>query len=179
MSAGQIKIERVRGRDLSSWGPRLSVLERTSVYPLGADAFRIDHGPDYFAFFRRLGRPAFYIAHAGGEVAAVACVVHRSIPRSGRKPLRAIYACDLKVAPAWRGQHIPVRMAWHGILFEYLRCPRGYGISMNVPGKSNRVARLMEHTPIPIRADRCLAIYSLDHERMRSLLPSLREALGL
>ena len=174
-----VQIEHVSAEALHVWGPRVAALERGARYPLGDDVFSIDHGADYFAFFRRLGRPSFYVAHRAGEVVAVGCVVHRSVPRAGRPPLCALYACDLKVAPPFRGLHLPVRLAWAGLAREYLRCPRGYGISMNKAGAPNRVARLMTHFPVvPVRSERLLDIYAMTFAEMSALLPALSATLG-
>ena len=37
------------------WAPKILALEDMCIYPLGTDAFKLDHGKDYFAFFDRMG----------------------------------------------------------------------------------------------------------------------------
>ncbi len=127
------------------WQPGITALEAGAWYPLGEDRFRIDHGVDYFAFFRRLGALRYYVAEVDGEVVAVAAGVLRRVPLVEGGPLkRCWYLCDLKVRPDHRGAHLPLRMLSRAFPLNYLRCPRGYGISMNPPGGANRMVRLLQ-----------------------------------
>ncbi|HBP18648.1 MAG TPA: hypothetical protein DEA08_12790 [Planctomycetes bacterium] len=159
---------------------RIAALEAAAVYPLGDDFFQIDHGPDYFAFFDRLGDLVYYAAFAGDRVAAVAAGILRQVPCApGRRPRPAWYLCDLKVHPDFRRQRIPLKMLRASFLPNVLRCRRGYAITMNPAEGENPVVRLASHwrwTPIHFAAT--LQLYSCDADQMRALEPLVREHRG-
>ncbi len=159
----------------------VSALERGVTYPLGNDRFAIDHGVDYFAFFRRLGELSYFVALDGQRVAAVCAAVLRRIPPSaGKPPEPCWYVCDLKVHPDYRRHHIPWQMFCHGFPRKYPQCPRGYAISMNPgDGSPNPVVRLATHFHLaPVSVGSLLAIYSLAAAPMRSIEDILRRARG-
>ncbi len=179
--AGRVQVVRLSAHTRARWQPRVAALEGGAVYPLGADTFRLDHGPDYFAFFERLGRVEYWVALVRREVAAVGCGVLRRVPlRRGGPRVRAWYLCDLKVAPAHRGAHLPLRMLARGFPWGYLRCPRGYGVTMNPgDGAPNRVVRLVARWRwSPVRAAATLALFSLDPDAMRDAAPLVRAHRG-
>ena len=175
-----VRVERVdRERDPGVL-ERIAALEAGAVYPIGDDFFQIDHGPDYFAFFDRLGALVYYAAFAGERIAAVAAGVLRQVPIAAGARLRpAWYLCDLKVDPEFRQQRIPLKMLRASFLPNALRCRRGYAITMNPAEGENRVVRLASHwrwTPIHFAAT--LHLYSCDPEEMRALEPLVREHRG-
>jgi hypothetical protein len=139
-----IRIIRVP-RPLETYGPRIAALEAQASYPLGSDRFTIDHGADYFAFFRRLGDLHYYAAIDGDEVVAVgAGILRRLRTVPGGRERRAWYLCDLKVRPDHHGRGLPLRMLGRAFFLNYLRCPRGYGISMDPGGgRPNRLPDLL------------------------------------
>ncbi len=158
-----------------AWRGPVAALEASSLYPLGNDHFRIDHGRDYFAFFDRLGELAYYVAAEDGEVLAVGCGVIRELPAVGR----AWYVGDLKVRPDRRGERIPLRMLGSAFPPEYPRCPRGFGISMNPPQGENRVLRIFRRFPlIPIEHATTLSFFSLSCGEVQRVAPVLRRHRG-
>jgi hypothetical protein len=152
----------------------IEALDAETTYPLGADRFRIDHGEDYFAFFDRLGDVHYFVTLDQGEVAGVAAGIVRRIPE------RAWYLCDLKVRAGHRGRHIPLLMLKRAFFPNYLRCRRGYAISMNKPGETeNRIARLLSRFRwIPIAAAARLELFSLDAAAMRASAPLVARHRG-
>src|SRR5258705_11548925 len=60
-------------------------------YPLGDDTFRIDHGDNYFSFFRRMGEPFYYAIFQEQEqeqkqkyvVIGTVCYVYRKYDDTG------------------------------------------------------------------------------------------------
>lgn len=66
-----IKIRVLKREDWYEFSPKLQKLENIAEYPYGDDYFKLDHGSDYFAFFRRLGEPVFHVALY--EDQAIAC----------------------------------------------------------------------------------------------------------
>jgi hypothetical protein len=162
----------------AAWIDAIVALEADATYPLGTDRFRLDHGPDYFAFFDRLGEARHDIAIEDGRVLAIACGVVRSIPLGGQR-VSAWYGCDMKVIPEARGRHIPLRMLANAFVSGYARCRRGYAISMDPPDRENPVARLLGRFPLlPIRKVAGLVLYSLDAHAMRGAAPLLVRARG-
>lgn len=153
------------------YAERLAALERLATYPLGGDTFRIDHGPDYFAFFDRMGESRHMVALEGDELVAVGGGVRRRIPlRDGARPTEVWYGCDMKVHPAHRGRRIPLKMTSRALfkaLPDYFRTPRGYAITMNPgDGAPNPVVKLSKHFFIKTVATTQLGVWSFDAETM-------------
>lgn len=173
-----MRVVKIARDERPAWAGPIAALEAGARYPLGADHFRLDHGADYFAFFDRLGDVAYYAAVEDGEVLAVGAGVLRQVPGAGGSRL-AWYICDLKVRPDRRGQHIPLRMFAAAFPPEFARCPRGYGISMDPPGRPNRVVGIFQRFPVmPIRHAATIELWSLDADAMDTALPVVREHRG-
>lgn len=152
-----MRIVTVTPRRRARYAAGIAALEEGAWYPLGDDRFRIDHGEDYFAFFDRLGKATFEVALDGDEVVAVVARVLR------REPIRCWYLCDLKVRPSHRGRRIASRFVRHAFVPAYLRCGRGYAISMNEPGGGeNRVERLMRRLRMVRFGTARLELFQLD-----------------
>lgn len=167
----RVRVVRIRPADRPAYQARVAALERLASYPLGDDRFELDHGPDYFAFFDRLGQVETYAALVGQRVVAVACGILRRVAlRAGEAPKRVWYLCDLKVDPELRGQRIPLRILGRAFAPNYVRCQRAYAISMNPgDGRPNPVVRLATHWKLaPIRFAGELSVYSFDADQMRA-----------
>lgn len=176
-----MRIVRIAPRERAAFQARLAALEQLAAYPLGQDSFRLDHGPDYFAFFDRLGDVLYAAALQGEQLAAVGCGMLRRVPfRAGEAPRRAWYIADLKVHPDHRGGRIPLRVFGRFFPWHYPRCPRGYGISMNPgDGRENKVVRLFGHwrwSPVSVPAQ--LLLWSLDQDAARRALPIIERHRG-
>lgn len=172
---------RVREQDRPALQAKIAALEALAVYPLGQDAFRLDHGRDYFAFFDRLGEVDYRCALEGDQVVAVGAGVLRRVPRTqGGRLVRAWYGADVKVHPDHRGRRLPLSMLSRAFLWNYLRCPRGYGISMNPgDGSPNKVARLMGRWRwSPFRLAATLDLWSLDADAAAAVAPLVVERRG-
>lgn len=171
----------LRGPSRDAYQARIATLESLATYPIGEDFFQLDHGSDYFAFFDRLGQTDYFVVREGQRVVGVCCNVLRRVPdRLGGKLRRAWYACDLKVHPEYRGRRIPHRIANYAFLREYLRCPRGYAITMNPKGgpQANRVLKIADRWWNPTSTPAQLEIYSLDAAVMARLRPTLEAQRG-
>ncbi len=167
-----MRIVRIGRSSRARYEAGIRALEESANYPLGEDRFNIDHGSEYFAFFDRLGDALFYAVLDGERVGAAASAILRKIPLQSGGPLRRTwYLCDLKVHPDYRGRHIPLRLLTRAFPMNYLRCPRGYAISMNTPGEShNRVKRLLERFRwAKLSGAGILEIYALDFEGFSSI----------
>lgn len=162
------------------FGEKIRALEAHAVYPLGADRFRLDHGPDYFAFFRRLGALRTYVAVIDGRVACVASGVLRRVRQADGRITRAWYLCDLKVDPEFRGRHLPARLFGRAFLFNYLRCPRAFAVTMNRGGgHPNEVVRILERFPwVPLRLVGELVFYVWSESELLDVVPLLDADIG-
>ncbi|MBI3557452.1 MAG: GNAT family N-acetyltransferase [Deltaproteobacteria bacterium] len=161
-------IRRYQAERDARYAEQIAALELLATYPLGSDSFQIGHGANYFAFFDRLGTNHYYFALEGDRVAAVGAGILRTIEAPTWK-VRAWYLCDLKVHPDYRGRHVPLRMLSKAFLPNYLRCRRGYAISMNPgDGSPNRIVRLISNFRwAPSRLATTLMIFSLDYDQLR------------
>jgi len=116
-------------------------LEKMASYPLGKDKFKIDHGPDYFAFFKRLGEVDYCVVHeraAPEKLIAVGAGVLRVVPLPQKgtttvQPSKVWYFADLKVRPSHRGRWLPSRMLGKSFYYGIQKSSIGYGITMNPP----------------------------------------------
>ena len=130
----------------AQYAGRIHSLEAMCTYPLGSDAFKLDHGPDYFAFFDRQGDPTYYLLEreGTGQVLAQVAFVKRMVPtKHGLNPSQtASYVSDFKVHQEYRksglGSQLLARIILQHPADSVLRSC--YGISMNAPGRANVVA---------------------------------------
>lgn len=187
--SNELTVRRLTDGELATYGPRISAIERGVTYPFGDDRFEIDHGKDYFAFFRRLrggpGRPAetddlrVYVAETGGELLGVLVAVRRGfpVPQGVRT---AWYLCDLKRArrPGVRGVATPLLDAFRADAF--VGEPRAFAIHMLPAGdRGSPLLRFMKRElEAPDGSQRPIAIFALDSVSMNRALPILKKALG-
>ncbi|MBL8693325.1 MAG: hypothetical protein JNJ88_04435 [Planctomycetes bacterium] len=172
-----LAIRRLREEELAAFGPQIAALEHGITYPLGSDRFEIDHGADYFAFFRRMGRVRYYVAMEGEAVEGVLAAVDRVLP--GATPLRCTHLCDLKAAPSRRA----ASSIFRPLLAAFARDPESrldalYGVSMDSADGSNRLAAIYERMPRGPRIVAKLAIFSLDADEARRAAPVIRSVVG-
>lgn len=173
-----MEIKALNSRDFKAFGERLQTLEANAEYPYGEDFFKLDHGENYFAFFERLGKPLFHIAVEDDRIAACAAGVLRTL-RVGDECFKAWYLCDLKAHPEFRGRGITTKLFTKNLIRNYLKCSRGYAISMNPSKGENRVVKLLKRLPkIPISYAGQLNFYSFDEIKAAEFHETLRSALG-
>jgi hypothetical protein len=158
---------------LPQFQAQLEALEQTATYPLGEDRFKISHGRDYFAFLERLGELHFFAAEDRGQIVACGGGVLMANPRRW-------YAADVKVHPTYRNQRLPLRMVRRFFFREYLRCQRGYAISMNASdGTVSKAVRMVRHFRwVPARGEQSLLIFSADADTLRRVRPIIEQHRG-
>jgi len=181
-------VRRIANGEFESFGPRLAELERGVRYPLGDDHFEIDHGNDYFAFFRRLrggmGRPPreddlrYYVAEESGELFGILAAVRRTYPTvEGARD--AWYLCDLKRSNrrGIAGVARPLLEAFKADSFLTER--RAFGISMVRGDGSSPLTRFARNELVgPESVKTRLRIYRLDASGMRRVEPVLNRRFG-
>jgi hypothetical protein len=173
-----IEIKVLERKDWQDFGPRLQAFETRAEYPYGDDFFKLDHGDDYFAFFERMGEPLFHVATDEARIAACAAGVLRNVKIDG-KETRAWYLCDLKVDKPYALQKLPAKLFRKNLFSNYLKCGRGYAVSMNPAKGKNRVVKLIERFRwIPIRCAAKLNFYSFNQTEAAAFHDRLESALG-
>ena len=155
--------------ELPGFGRQLAALERDITYPLGDDRFRIDHGPDYFRFFARMGRLRYLAALREEAIVGGLAAIERHLPDP------VLYVGDLKVAPDGRG--LGRRLA--AALATLAEGSPVYGISMNPgDGAPNRVVGMLTRAFPALSRAADLSFYTLDTTTMRDFQPVLESHRG-
>lgn len=176
-----MKLVRIRPEERSRYQQRLADFEAHFTYPYGSDRFALDHGRDYYAFFDRLGEVHAHAFVADETLIGMGIAVLRRVPfRRGERPRSAWYLCDGKTHPDHRGQKLSFRAGTRRFLPTYLRCPRGYAISMNPgDGSENGVVRhALRFRLARLSVAGILGIYSFDAGAMREIEPLLIQHRG-
>ncbi len=91
----------------------LEIFEHGFTYPLDANrTFRISHAPDYLCFFGRMGNANCFISKNEAEVDGVLTTVERRLWVPGfKEPQKALYFCDLKIAPGKQRGRVFLQLA--------------------------------------------------------------------
>lgn len=166
----------------------LQAFEQQFTYPFSAhETFTINHGTnnDYFSFFTSLGQPYFYtitntknrtinknnrsVALKKDELAAVGCAIHRTMPTKKGTMVKAWYLCDVKVKPAYQGEHLLSLLAKTISFSLFTTCTRGYAICMNPLDNNPKAAHVFKkHGTIPWTTSQQLNLYSLNAEQLKA-----------
>jgi hypothetical protein len=151
-----------------------ATFERGFVYPLGADRFHVDHGGDYLAFFRQLGRAHAFVAEVDGRIEGVLVLVQRSL--AGRD---VGYLCDWKVARGPRSTGMARRLLQTATAVHLPPTAPVFGVSMNTPGGENRLVRaaLRCTGAGPLRTTPLL-LFACDTDAWVRAAPQLTAAFG-
>ena len=173
-----MEIKALKKEDFIEFCAKLQELESVAEYPYGEDFFKLDHGENYFAFFERLGKSLFHVALVENRVVACASGVLRTV-NVENEAFKAWYLCDLKVHPEFRGRHITTKLFTKNLIRNYVKCSRGYAISMNPSKGENRVVKMLLRLPkIPISYAGRLNFYSFDERRAAEFQTNLEAAVG-
>jgi hypothetical protein len=131
----------------AAFSRHVNEFERLFTYPLGQDQkFRIDHGPQYDAFYRSMGEAHTYYALYHDKIVASIAYVIRHVKR-GESVDQVAYIGDLKIHPDHQATRVFLTMAKHvqPILEQQLSC--AYGIVMD--GTINTPERYTGRLGIP------------------------------
>lgn len=162
---------------MDRYGAELRALESAIVYPTDDDAFTIDHGADYAAFYRGLGEAHYLVAESAGAVVGVFAGALR-VATLGERAVPTVYLGDLKVAPTHRGTGLARTLAigalkmmrqrrfrrWRLVYFAAMRGTQG-DVTRSLRGVNpGRLLRPLGR----------LAVYFVDPSRLAAL--DLRDA---
>lgn len=199
-SKGQVSYYTLRNReDFKEYNDILKDWEQeTQVeHSLGPrTTFHTDHGPNYFAFFRSLGKLKYFLAVArlesetlddptdeGGveRIAATGAAILRRLRDDQGVVLRQFwYLCDLKVHPMFRGRHLSRSMFLHMLPKFWSPGVGGYMVSMDPT--SEYVSRIFTESVaaalLDIRVGPKLTLYQMSGRQMRRLHGPLSGLLG-
>jgi hypothetical protein len=175
-----MRLLKLTRRNEVEFGEKVRALESAAVYPLGNDSFRLDHGADYFAFFRRLGELRAYALEIDGRIACVASGVLRRMRQADGRTPNVWYLCDLKVDPEFRGHHLPARLFGRVLPLHYLQCARAFAVTMDPgDGSSNRVVSILEQFPwLPLQPVAHLLFYVWSESELSDMAKLLAVELG-
>lgn len=160
--------------DFLAYCERVAELEAKAEYPLGPnEKFKINHGEDYFAFFKRLGEVHYFVCLDNDKVVGVGAGCLRTIENR-----KVWYLCDLKVIPEYRGRYIPMHM-FKKAAYLATKSTTGYAISMNPAEGENRIVRMFRnYSWIPVSQPKQLAIFSLDHNEVETFRQDIEAHKG-
>jgi len=139
--------------------------EMEQYYPMGNDYFKISHGSNYYAFFKRIGEINVRLCkeYKTNNIIATGIGVLRSdVPNYSK----CWYICDLKVLEKYRNNKIPRSMLLSTLIPSIIKSNSCYGISMN-NGKNNRIFNLSKKMPfLNFKNGGNLLIYSLTYHQI-------------
>jgi len=138
-------------------------------YPLGDKMFRLDHGENYFDFFRRMGKPSYYASFDNEKkVQGTICFIYRKIFRD-----YVFYVCDLKFDLESRNKGLLKKLLYRTIPSLLLRTNKFYAVSMNEENTPNKILQMEQHIGnnfgINVEHGADLNIYSVDYQTMISI----------
>lgn len=102
---------------INPYGEALREIERSILYPVSEtrDQFSIVHGQRYDAFFTAMGKSRFIVALDDDRVCGIAAFTWKKVIVNGRT-YTGLYLADMKLAKAYRGKKIMLRMIWFGFI---------------------------------------------------------------
>ncbi len=141
-----------------SFSQQISEFERLFTYPLGKDRhFRIDHSPNYDAFYKAMGEAHTYYAISHDKVVASISYVMRPV-KLHDQVYKVAYLGDLKIHPNHQATRLLFCIAKHlqPILEKEVSC--AYGIVMD--GTTNTPEKYTGRLGIP-KFERLKEVYVL------------------
>ena len=173
-----INIKIINRKNINKYNNDFKLLEKriTNWYPLGDnDFFKIDHGPNYFSFFNRLGSIKVATLFDKNNLIGNLIGVLRKIPLDN-KYFKTWYLCDLKIDKKYRGD----RLSFHIFtkIFKYLSiCNSFYGISMDSQN-GNHMVKIVSKIPFITIKSKKLLIYKLSYNDMIRVYPIIEKHRG-
>jgi hypothetical protein len=159
------RIITVRPGELRPFVASLRRLEESITYPLDADAFRIDHGPEYHPFFSEMGDARFVLAVDGDEVLGSLALVWKK---------GALYFADFKVRTDQRGTGLARRVAFHAARCAYAAGGWSFAFMAAMRGRKGDVTRSGGFLMKLLRPAARLLVYFAPREALARVPEGLR-----
>ena len=163
--------EIIDNNNLDKYNNELKLFEKETKqkYPLGNEFFTIDHGVDYFAFFKRLGEVNYFIIRSENKIIGTGCAI--------LKDDKYFYLCDLKIRKEYQGNNLSFKL-FFSMYFKFKHISNsGYLITMNK--KNNPVINIFMKFSFlfNIKKDQIL-IYKLNTKEFDSVKNILKDHFG-
>lgn len=127
-------------KDLEKYHEKIKIFEKkmSHWYPLNStDTFRIDHGPNYYKFFNRMGKLYInLVLNSKQQIVGTMILILRKINNE-----KIWYVCDLKVHPKHRNNHLTFKMLLKSYQLKKIT-DKFYAVSMNNENKTNKIVKL-------------------------------------
>jgi len=168
----QIFIE-IKEKNQHKWNNKVTVFESQlkHMYPLNDDKFSIDHGPNYFSFFNRLGSVYYYTIINNKVVKGTCAMILRNINKQ-----KVWYMCDLKINEEYRNRYLLSRLVAYNLFNWYCKSNKMYGICMNPCQKLTGIVNKFRFFGFKTSGN--LIIYMVDYNIMMSLHRILEQYQG-
>jgi hypothetical protein len=137
------------------------------------DYFTIDHGPNYFNWFNKLGKPKYFYRtnKKTKQIDATACGVLRNI-----NGIKCWYICDVKVDPVARSNSFSYKCLLKAIPGAYFKSSKCFAVCMQ---PNNAVAHIIEKIFWPTIKESCkINIYLLTNKELTYILDDLVDYYG-
>lgn len=103
-------------------------------YALGDKTFTINHGDNYFDFFKRIGKTHYYLIRHHNEIIGTGCAILKT-----KKAHKFWYLCDLKIDPQHRKRNL-TRKLFMKMFGQFIsESSSGYLVTMNTNPMTNPV----------------------------------------
>ncbi|AYV85818.1 MAG: hypothetical protein Satyrvirus46_2 [Satyrvirus sp.] len=157
-------------QEFELYNPNLKLFELKMMqfYPFGSDFFTINHGKNYFLFFKRLGSVRYFIVQHIDEkvIVGTACAILRSYKVDDKK-FNFWYLCDMKIDTEHRKQNL-TRALFKNMFYKFSNISSsGYMISMD-PG-SQQLVHIFKNILPQQQSLTKLLIYSLTVDKMKTI----------
>ena len=134
-------------------------------YPFGNDMFRISHGNNYFAFFKRQGDLYILVAMNNNEVVGTIFGILKN---------NVWYLADVKINKKYRGHKLCFRMGLHAIHL-LKKTNKVYGILMDKNGQNILIKYVKQMPIITLTYSGKLYIYALNYNQLLKALSILKK----
>lgn len=158
----------ISDKELFQYHNKIKIFEKkmSQWYPLNStECFKIDHGNNYYKFFKRMGKIyASIVLNKNDEIIGTFIGILRYINNT-----KIWYLCDLKIDQKYRGNWIPYKILKKNFLLKSIT-NKFYAITMS--NKENKVIKISKKMAnifgINIKIEK-LKIYMVSSQEMKNI----------
>lgn len=144
-SFGLMKIKELKTEnDFLSYSEKLKSFETEFNYPLGEKRFLIQHGNEdfsYFEFFKRLGKPFYFIIKDNNEIICAGCAVLRNINYQNKNE-KIWYLCDFKIKKEYRKKGLLKKLIFRYFIKHYFKTSKMIAVNMSAKDNNGLVKKV-------------------------------------